>query len=229
MRVPVFAVSVNARAGFLRVALQHRHRLGGLGGNDRRRAAAENPGLLAGDFAERVAEKRLMVEIDRRHHGGEGRFHDIGGVETAAEPDFDDGVVGGRFGEGEIGGAGRRLKIGEHVVAHRRIDAPQRVDQRRVGNLFAGDDNALVEAHQMRGGVDVYGMSGGLKDRAQEGDGRALAVGAGDMKERRQRLLRIAETGQRRLDAVERQIDDDWAPVRNLGEHGFNVAHARDP
>ena len=41
-----------------------------------------------------------------------------------------------------------------------------------------------------------------LQHRAQEGDGRALAVGAGDMDHRRQPVLRVAEALEQPLDAV---------------------------
>ena len=44
---------------------------------------------------------------------------------------------------------------------------------------------ALVDPHQIGRGIDVDAKAGGFQDRAQIGDGRALAIGAGDMNHRR--------------------------------------------
>ena len=45
----------------------------------------------------------------------------------------------------------------------------------------------------------MHALAGGFQDRAQEGDGRALAVGAGDMDDRRQLALGMIERGQQTL------------------------------
>ncbi len=87
---------------------------------------------------------------------------------------------------------------------------------KRRGQLLVGhkravacdaQPEALVEAHQMRRGVDVHALARGFQHGAQEGDGRALAVGAGDVDHRRQFALGMIECGEQPLDAVERQID----------------------
>jgi hypothetical protein len=44
-------------------------------------------------------------------------------------------------------------------------------------------------------------------DRAHGRDGRALAVGAGDVHDRRQPVLRTAKRRQQAMDAVEREVD----------------------
>ena len=54
---------------------------------------------------------------------------------------------------------------------------------------ICAEAEALVEMHQMRRGVDVHAQAGGFQNRAQERDGRAFAVGAGDMDDRRQLAL----------------------------------------
>ena len=69
----------------------------------------------------------------------------------------------------------------------------QRIGQGGVGNEFAGDADTLVEADQMRGGVDMYAQSGRFADRAQEGACAALAVGAGDVDDRRQAFFGMAQ------------------------------------
>ena len=53
----------------------------------------------------------------------------------------------------------------------------------------------------------MHAFSRGFQDRAQEGDGRALAVGAGDVDDRRQFALGMIERAEQPLDAPERQVD----------------------
>ncbi len=86
----------------------------------------------------------------------------------------------------------------------------------RVGELVVfdqpaaagmADAEALVEPDQIGRGVDMHALAGRFEDGADEGDGRALAVGPGHMDHRRQMPLRMAERRQQALDAIERQID----------------------
>ena len=105
-------------------------------------------------------------------------------------------------------------------------------------HAFAGGakPKALVEAHQMRRGIDMHALARRFQDRAQEGDGRALAVGAGDVDHRRQFLLRMTRARQQPLDAVERQVDplgmqrgeprDDRV---NRRRHGGALTRAPEP
>src|ERR1700686_4726662 len=72
---------------------------------------------------------------------------------------------------------------------------------------LAADAKTLVEMHQIGRRIDVHALAGRFQDRAHEGDGRALAVGTGDMDQRRQFLFRMIERGKQVLDAVERQVD----------------------
>ena len=53
----------------------------------------------------------------------------------------------------------------------------------------------------------MHALARGFQDRAQEGDGRALAVRAGDMDHRRQFALGMLERGEQALHAIERQVD----------------------
>ena len=81
-----------------------------------------------------------------------------------------------------IGGAGIHL-----------FNVFQRARRAPVRHELAGDADALVEAHQMRRGIDVHALPRRLGHRAQEGTGAALAVGAGDMDHRWQPTLRMIE------------------------------------
>ena len=98
--------------------------------------------------------------------------------------------------EGEEGGGGGRL---EEADLHARRAASS-VSSSNAASQFvldqlAGEADALVEADQMRAGVDVGLEAGRLDRRAQEGAGRALAVGPGDMEDRRQRAARDCRAG----------------------------------
>ena len=78
-----------------------------------------------------------------------------------------------------------------------------------------GDADALVEPDQMRAGEDVDAVTGRLQRRAEEGAGRALAVGSGDMENRRQMVLGTPEPIQQREDAFEPEL---IAGGRQLGQ-----------
>ena len=66
-----------------------------------------------------------------------------------------------------------------------------------------GNADAFVEADQMRAGEDVDLVPGSFERGAQEGAGRALAVGAGDMEDGREPVLRPAEAVEQCGDALE--------------------------
>ena len=93
-RGPVLAGDVQRRAQPRRLPLDDGERLARLAGDDRRHVALENAGLLGGDLFERVAEKFAVIERQPRDDAGERALDDIGGVEPAAEPDFEQQHVG---------------------------------------------------------------------------------------------------------------------------------------
>ena len=68
---------------------------------------------------------------------------------------------------------------------------------------------ALVPVHEMGRGVDVNGPAGGFEHGPQIGGHRSLAIGAGDMKDRRHALLWIAELLEQAQDH-----DEDDEPER---------------
>ncbi len=53
----------------------------------------------------------------------------------------------------------------------------------------------------------MHAQPGRFEDRAHEGDGRALAVGSGDMDDRRKLAFRMAERRQQPPHPIERKID----------------------
>ena len=108
--------------------------------------------------------------------------------------------------EGGGGGAFEHRGLGPRLV-YGRLDPVEHGVQVRVLDQSPGQPDAFVEPHQMRRGVGVDAQARRLGDGADEGDGRALAVGPGDMDHRRQAVLRVAEGGAQHAHPLQRQID----------------------
>ena len=98
-----------------------------------------------------------------------------------------------------------------------------------VGDQLAGDADAFVEAHQMRRGVDMHAQARGLGHRADERAGAALAVGAGDVDDRRQALLGMVEFGQQRAQPVEAEVDQPGMQACEAGDDLFDRASVTRP
>ena len=111
--------------------------------------------------------------------------------------------------------------------AFTRSTSLQRGGQRVVGDQLAGDADALVEADQMRRGVDVDALARRLGDGAQEGAGAALAVGAGDVDHRRQAALGMAERRQQAVAAGPRlrSISRGMQRVQPLDDRRRSAPH----
>ena len=84
-----------------------------------------------------------------------------------------------------------------------------------------------MEAHEVGRGVDVGSQAPRLQDCPHEGDGRALAVGAGDVNHRRQPPLGMIQGREQALDAPERQVDRarmQGEEARHQRVGGFHLA-----
>ena len=68
-------------------------------------------------------------------------------------------------------------------------------------------------------------LAGSLQHGLQQRRSRALAVGAGNMNDGGQPVLRIAELGQQRLDAAERQIHAPRVQRLELGQQLVTRVH----
>ena len=161
--------------------------LAGIVLRDQRHAALGDAGFLGGDLLDRVAEEGLMVDAELGDAADDRRGDDVGRVEPAAEPDLDDAGVGGRAGEGEEGGGGGRLEEAElHPVGGVEHLGEQRGEQ---SSSISRPARRMRSLKRTRCGLGIdMGLEPRRLDRgAQEGAGRALAVGAGDMEDRRQR------------------------------------------
>jgi hypothetical protein len=91
-----------------------------------------------------------------------------------------------RAGEAQHRGAGGDLEEGDRAPALRASQLLQQRRQRRLRDQRAGQPDALMKPREMGRGVGVDTLARPLQPRADHRDGRALAVGAGDMDHRRQ-------------------------------------------
>ncbi len=128
-----------------------------IGLGDERHALLGDARFLGGDLLERVAEEGVMVVAELGDAADERRGDDVGRVEPAAEPDLDDAGVGGRAREGEEGGRRGRLEEADLHVAGGVERLGEQSRQRLVLDQPAGEADALVEADEMRAGIDMDG------------------------------------------------------------------------
>ena len=209
-----------------RLALDHGQRLARLAGDDRRHAALDDAGLFGGDFFERVAEKFAVVERQPGDDARQRPVDDIGGVEPAAEPDFEQQHVGRIAREQQKRRGGLDLEDRDRRVAVFGLAFGERRAEFGIADQLAAvllsDAEPLVDANQIRRRIDMHAFARRFEDGAHEGDGRALAIGAGDMDHRRQMPLRMIERVKHPLDAIEREIDALGMQRQKPRQHGVD-------
>ena len=202
--------------------------------NNGRHPSAQNAGFLGRDLRQRGAELLGMVERDGRDDVEHRAVDDVGRIEAAAEADLEQQHVGGVLGKGKEGGRRGDLELGDVVAAVGGLCARQYIDQRLFTDRCrpaarAGKLDTLVKAHEMRRRIDVHARAGGFDDRFQVGGDGALAVGAGNVHDRRQLLVRIAQLAEQPLDTAERQVDQLRVQQLHLGEELGARRHAALP
>ncbi len=186
-------------------------------------AGTQNAGLLECDLCQRRSELLGVVERDRRDDRQLRPVDHVGRVEPAAEANLEQQHIGRILGEREKGRSRCDLELRDVVGTVRCLGADQHVDQLILGDgvrlaTRIGQLDALMEAHQVRRGVDVHARARRLQHRLEIGGDGSLAVGAGDVHARRKPLVRVAELRQQPLDASERQIDQLGMQQFQLGE-----------
>ena len=121
----------------------------------------DDAGFFPGDFLDGMAEEIFVVEIDRRDDG-DFRRDDIRGIEPAAQAHFIDREIDALLGEDEKRHGGdafeeRRMRaasapeaISDSMAECTRVQAAAKS---LVGNVFAIDADALVDALKVRRSV----------------------------------------------------------------------------
>ena len=127
------------------------------------------------------------------------------------------------------GGRSGDLELRDRPAAIHRLDREEGVRQLILVDEAAATDcpepNALVEADEMRRGVDMHLPPVGFEHRPHEGGGRPLAVGAGDVDHRRQAPLGMAEIGHQHIDPLEREIDLARVQMEQALQDGVRSFH----
>jgi hypothetical protein len=164
-----------------------------LGEGDEGAVGAEDAGFFAGDFGDGGAEVVLMVESDVGDDGEEG-MDDVGGVEPAAEADFEDGdvdgmagaAVGGAIGEVEEGEGGeglekagvvRELAGGDEAVGGL-VDAEVEAGESLLGNFEEAGSRFEVRGSRWVRGARC-GDADALGDAGEVGRGVEAGAEAG--------------------------------------------------
>ncbi len=146
-----------------------------------------------------------MVEGDVGDDGEE-RVDDVGGVETTAETNFEDGylyrffsrfaisceVLEGQGGEDfeEAGWMGEIAGFDEEAGGL--VDLEVEAGEVFVGDLGAVDLDAFVDTDEVGRGVEAGAVAGGGENAGQGRGGGAFAVGSGDQ-DGRKGILRVSQ------------------------------------
>ena len=165
-----------------------RHHLAGLAGEipgHRRDAGLEDPRLLGGDLAQRVAQLVRVLELDAGDAGDLGP-HDVGRIEAAPEPDLEDHALDPGLPEAHQGRRRRRVEEGGRLP---RLRLPQRLDVRthaldgrrelRLLDLPPVQPDALGPALEVRRRERADPLPRGEQHGLGEQRRGALALGAG--------------------------------------------------
>ena len=161
-------------------------------------AVLDDAAFLRGDLLDRVAENGRVLQADVRHDADLRRGDDVCRVHAPAEADLKRDDVALLLHEVEEGDGRHDLKARGHF-AHALRRVPHGVCERNEGvvvDLFPVHAHALVEAQQVRRGIEPRAVPRALEHGGEHRGGRALAVRARDVDEF-ELLLGIAEQTQK--------------------------------
>src|SRR6476469_4752105 len=165
-----------------------------------------------------------MIEVDRRNGRRDGR-HDVGGVEAAAKPDFEDGDGYGLASE-QLECDCRcaleeRRRRGEGPLTDERFSGALhgrcRVPQIGRRHFALVDDEAFFEPLEVWGGVARDAVPRGVERRRRHRGDRPLAVRSAD-DNRLKRALRVVEGRAERGDVVETELHPQALEAEEEGE-----------
>ena len=155
-------------------------------------AGFDNAGLLAGDQRQRIAQQVLVVVADVGDDAQQRR-DDVGAVQPAAQPDFDDGDVHALAGKVVEGHGDAELEKGGLYILDDSAMAAHEIHHPPPGDVLSVHLDALPEVQVVRADVQAGFQPCGLADGGQQVADRALAIGAGHVY-RRELVLRIPQT-----------------------------------
>src|SRR5208282_2792947 len=195
-------------------------------------ARTNDAGFFAGNLGDGFAQIFLVIERDVGDDA-EARFHDIGGIQAAAHAHFEHNHVGAAarevfkaYGSQHLKKAGvpRQIAFRDEALGGA-VDHVMEQGEIVVGDGFAIEANALVDAYQMRRGVEPGPEAGSLQDGRQSRGGGTLAVGARDQ-HRGKAILGISQRSEqhahvRQVELVRRRLRQLVAQREHLRDCGF--------
>ena len=210
--------------------------LGVLREGDEGAAGAEDATLFAGDVGDGGAEIVGVVDRDVGEDGKDG-VDDVGGVEAATETDLKDGDLGVMFSDMEEGDGSEGLKEAGRVrelaggdealggVIDEEVEAGEVVvGDFGEGVIWPAELDALVDAAQVRGGIERGAVAGGGEDAGEGSGGGAFAVGAGDQ-DAGEAVLRVAESGAEGAHVGEVEFAARWGQLADaIGRRKYGLA-----
>ena len=141
-----------------------------------------------------------MIHRDRHDQRYGGLLDDVGGIEASTEAHFHHAGIRRMGGKQQETDSRENLKDRDRLTGIGIGNAADGLGESFVIDEFTtlspAHPVALVPVDQVRRGVDVDGMPRCFKQRTTESRSRTLAVGAGDVNDRRQMILRIMQSGQ---------------------------------
>ena len=134
----------------------------------------EDTRLFTGDLLNRRTQPLRVIQRNRRDDGKRRARHDVGGVEPSAEPYFQDQDIGRTLGKGEKSRRRRDLEKSHDIAGVGVLNPRQVVHKCGLSDRCSlvagpGEFDPLMEANEMRGGVDVHASAGRLQHRLQVG------------------------------------------------------------
>ena len=208
--------------------VQHRLGFRPLPREYRRDAALQNPGLLGGDGFDGVAQEDLVIHVDGRDHG-EHRLDYIGRVQPPAQADFDHRRLDAQLAKQPERHGGDGLKVAGMRVEIERpgglMDHIERPRKLRLRHRDAVDLNTLGGFDQVGRGEQPGADARRPQARGDHGAGGTFAVGPGHV-DHAVRLLRIAQGGENRADAVQAQLGGLHFVAQRVQElDGIGIVH----
>ena len=167
-------------------------------------AGLDDARLGGGDGLHRIPQHAGVVQTDVGEHGGLRRGDHIGGIEFTAHAHLAYHNIARLPGKpGQTDGCHQlKLRGGIRHAVSQRAQLLHQGAQGIVRDRCAVDLHTLIEAEDVRRGVQSRFISGGTQHGGQHGAGAALAVGAGDV-DILYVPLRMAKQAQQRIDTAE--------------------------
>ena len=167
--------------------------------DQQRRVIPEHRHLLGCNLLEGLPQPLRVVVADGGEHR-ELRGDHVGGVEAAAQPGLDDGVLHAVRGEGDEGRRREQLELGHRPLVAggavrdlgRLLRALERVGERLLRDRLPADQDALSPGRDVRREVRPRGDPMRLEQGGGHPGDRGLAVGPDHM-DRGEPILRHAE------------------------------------